>query len=373
MNWTDTKQLRDAGTSADRWFHLDIPLLLLLLVVSAFGLLILYSAAEQQLAPVIAQAWKLLIGLGVMLVMAHISPMVFLRLAPWAFIIGVALLVSVEFLGDEIKGSRRWLHIGHWVYFQPSELMKLLLPMLLAWYYNDRHLPPSPQSLFVFLALIGGLVFLVAAQPDLGTALIIGASGMFVLFLTGIPWRVVFFFLGASVISLPLLWFALRDYQQQRILILLDPEGSPLGAGWNIIQSKTAIGSGGLFGKGLFAGTQSHYGFLPERQTDFIIAVIGEELGLLGILFLLFLYLALAARGVFISITMRDTFGRLLSGSIAFAFFVYVLINIGMVSGILPVVGVPLPFVSYGGSSILIFCAGFGILMSLHTHSRLVL
>ena len=373
MNWTSTQQLHSNRVSADRWLHLDIPMLLLLLVISAFGLLILYSAAQQQLAPVIAQAWKLLIGLGVMLVMAHISPMVFLRLAPWAFIIGVVLLILVEFLGEEIKGSRRWLHIGNWVYFQPSELMKLLLPMLLAWYYNDRHLPPSLRSLCVCLMLIVGLVLLVAAQPDLGTALIIGASGIFVLYLTGIPWRVVFYFFGASFISLPLLWFALRDYQQQRILILLNPEDSPLGAGWNIIQSKTAIGSGGLFGKGLFAGTQSHHGFLPERQTDFIIAVIGEELGLLGILFLLFLYLALAARGVFISITVEDTFGKLLSGSITFAFFVYVFVNIGMVSGILPVVGVPLPFVSYGGSSILIFCAGFGILMSLHTHRRMVL
>ncbi len=367
------RQFQSTKTGLGGRFHLDIPMLFLLLAICAFGLLILYSATGQQSAPVMSQGLKMLIGIGVMISLAQVSPVVFLHLAPWTFIGGLLLLLLVEFHGVEIQGSRRWLRIGGLLYFQPSELMKLFLPMVLAWYFNDRHLPPPPRYLFLSLVFIGLLVVLVAAQPDLGTALILGASGIFVLLLTGISWRIVFSMFGAGLVSLPLFWFVLRDYQQQRILTLLNPESSPLGAGWNIIQSKTAIGSGGLLGKGLFAGTQSHFDFLPERQTDFIIAVIGEELGLVGVLLLLSFYLALVTRGVFISIAVQDTFGRLLSGSITFTFFVYVFINIGMVSGILPVVGLPLPFVSYGGTSILTLFAGFGILMSLHTHRRMVL
>jgi rod shape determining protein RodA len=214
---------------------------------------------------------------------------------------------------------------------------------------------------------------LIAFQPDLGTSLIIAASGLFVLLLAGVSWRLVFSAIGLGVVAMPALWFVLRDYQRDRILTLLDPERDPLGAGWNIIQSKTAIGSGGLFGKGLFEGTQSNLHFLPESQTDFIIAVLGEELGLVGVVVLLILYLLLIGRGVILSVQAQDTFGRLLSGSITFTFFVYVFVNIGMVSGILPVVGVPLPFVSYGGTSILTLFAGFGILMSVHTHRRITL
>ena len=350
--------------------HLDIPMLLLLLIISAYGLLILYSAVGQQVEPVISQGVKILVGLVSMVVIAQISPIVYMRLAPWIFLIGLIALVFVYFFGVEVKGSRRWLRIPGIVTFQPSEIMKLMLPLILAWYFQDRHLPPKARHVFWSLMLIVVPVMLIAFQPDLGTSLIIAASGLFVLFLAGVSWRLVFSAIGLGVLTAPASWFVLRDYQQQRILTLLDPERDPLGAGWNIIQSKTAIGSGGLFGKGLFEGTQSNLDFLPESQTDFIVAVLGEELGLVGIVVLLILYLLLVGRGVILSVQAQDTFGRLLSGSITFTFFVYVFVNMGMVSGILPVVGVPLPFVSYGGTSILTLFLGFGILMSVHTHRR---
>ena len=350
--------------------HLDIPMLLLLLIISAYGLLILYSAVGQQVEPVISQGVKILVGLVSMVVIAQISPIVYMRLAPWIFLIGLIALVFVYFFGVEVKGSRRWLRIPGIVTFQPSEIMKLMLPLILAWYFQDRHLPPKARHVFWSLMLIVIPVMLIAFQPDLGTSLIIAASGLFVLFLAGVSWRLVFSAIGLGVLTAPALWFVLRDYQQQRILTLLDPERDPLGAGWNIIQSKTAIGSGGLFGKGLFEGTQSNLDFLPESQTDFIVAVLGEEFGFAGIVTLLILYLLLIGRGVMLSVQAQDTFGRLLSGSITFTFFVYVFVNMGMVSGILPVVGVPLPFVSYGGTSILTLFLGFGILMSVHTHRR---
>ena len=350
--------------------HLDIPMLLLLLIISAYGLLILYSAVGQQVEPVISQGVKILVGLVSMVVIAQISPIVYMRLAPWIFLIGLIALVFVYFFGVEVKGSRRWLRIPGIVTFQPSEIMKLMLPLILAWYFQDRHLPPKARHVFWSLMLIVIPVMLIVFQPDLGTSLIIAASGLFVLFLAGVSWRLVFSAIGLGVLTAPALWFVLRDYQQQRILTLLDPERDPLGAGWNIIQSKTAIGSGGLFGKGLFEGTQSNLDFLPESQTDFIVAVLGEEFGFAGIVTLLILYLLLIGRGVMLSVQAQDTFGRLLSGSITFTFFVYVFVNMGMVSGILPVVGVPLPFVSYGGTSILTLFLGFGILMSVHTHRR---
>jgi rod shape determining protein RodA len=353
--------------------HLDIPMLFLLLIISAYGLLILYSAVGQQVEPVISQGIKILVGLVSMVVIAQISPIVYMRLAPWIFLIGLIALVLVYFFGVEVKGSRRWLRIPGIVTFQPSEIMKLILPLILSWYFQDRHLPPKARHVFWSLMLIVIPVMLIAFQPDLGTSLIIATSGLFVLFLAGVSWQLVFSAISLGVLTAPALWFVLRDYQQQRILTLLDPERDPLGAGWNIIQSKTAIGSGGLFGKGLFEGTQSNLDFLPESQTDFIVAVLGEELGLAGIVALLTLYLLLIGRGVILSVQAQDTFGRLLSGSITFTFFVYVFVNMGMVSGILPVVGVPLPFVSYGGTSILTLFLGFGILMSVHTHRRRIL
>lgn len=353
--------------------HLDVPMLLLLLIISAYGLVILYSAVGQQIEPVISQGIKVLVGLSAMVVIAQISPVVYMRLAPWIFLIGLIALVLIYFFGVEVKGSRRWLRIPGIVTFQPSEIMKLMLPLILAWYFHDRHLPPKARHVFWSLMLIFVPVMLIAFQPDLGTSLIIAASGLFVLLLAGVSWRLVLIAIGLGVAAAPALWFVLRDYQKQRILTLLDPERDPLGAGWNIIQSKTAIGSGGLFGKGLFEGTQSNLDFLPESQTDFIVAVLAEELGLAGVVVLLILYLLLIGRGVILSVQAQDTFGRLLSGSITFTFFVYVFVNMGMVSGILPVVGVPLPFVSYGGTSILTLFLGFGILMSVHTHRRITL
>jgi rod shape determining protein RodA len=308
-----------------------------------------------------------------MVAMAQISPIFYLRIAPWVFLIGVIMLVLVMFFGTTVNGSQRWLRIPAIFSFQPSEIMKLMVPMILAWYFHDRHLPPRMKHLFWAGVMIAVPVLLIARQPDLGTALIIGASGLLVLFLAGISWRYIITVIGAAVVSSPALWFVLRDYQQGRILTFLNPERDPLGDGWNIIQSKTAIGSGGLFGKGLGEGTQSHLEFLPESQTDFIIAVLAEELGLVGVMGLLILYLLVAGRGVMISIQAQDTFGRLLAGSITFTFFIYVFINIGMVSGIVPVVGVPLPLVSYGGTSIITLFAGFGIIMSIHTHRRITL
>ena len=353
--------------------HLDFPLVFLLLTISAYGLIILYSAVGQQIQPVISQSIKILMGFGVMVVIAQISPIVYLRLAPWIFLVALITLLLIYFFGTEVKGSRRWLRIPGVINFQPSEVMKLVLPLILAWYFHERHLPPKSRHVFWSLVIIALPVLLIAFQPDLGTSIIIATSGLFVLLLAGVKWRLVFSAIGLAMASAPALWFVMRDYQRSRIMTLLDPERDPLGAGWNIIQSKTAIGSGGLFGKGLFEGTQSHLDFLPESQTDFIIAVLGEELGLMGVVVLLILYMLLVGRGVILSIQAQDTFGRLLSGSITFTFFVYVFVNIGMVSGILPVVGVPLPLVSFGGTSILTLFAGFGFLMSVHTHRRITL
>ncbi len=353
--------------------HLDFPLMFLLLCISSYGLLILFSAVGQQPGPVISQAIKIGVATVVMLIIAQISPVVFLRLAVWMYILGIFLLGLVYYFGIEVNGSRRWLRIPGLFNFQPSELMKLVVPAILAWYFHDRHLPPKFKHIAWALVMIAIPVLMIAGQPDLGTALIIGASGLLVLLLAGIPWRYIFGALGLGLVSAPALWFVLRDYQRQRILTLFDPERDPLGAGWNIIQSQTAIGSGGLFGKGLFRGTQSQLDFLPESQTDFIIAVLAEEFGLFGVVLLLILYLLLMARGIVISVQAQDTFGRLLSGTITFTFFVYVFVNIAMVSGILPVVGVPLPMVSYGGTSVLTLFAGFGIIMSIHTHRRISL
>ena len=354
-------------------FHLDIPIILLLLMICAYGLLILYSAVGQQTAPVVNQLIKIGVAFGVMIVMAQISPIFYLRIAPWLFVAGILLLIAVLFVGTTVNGSQRWLRIPGVLNFQPSELMKLVIPMMLASYFHDRHLPPLRKHVFWACVMILIPVLLIARQPDLGTSLLIGASGLLVLLLAGISWRYVFGAFIAGLMAAPALWYVMRDYQRTRVMILLDPERDPLGAGWNIIQSKTAIGSGGLFGKGLFQGTQSHLDFLPESQTDFIVAVLAEELGLIGVTLLLVLYILLVGRGVVIAIQAQDTFGRLLVGTITFTFFVYVFVNVGMVSGILPVVGVPLPLVSHGGTAILTLFAGFGIIMSVHTHRRITL
>ena len=252
--------------------------------------------------------------------------------------------------------------------FQPSEIMKVAVPLMVAWYFNDRPLPPRFGHLLVALALIAVPAMLVAVQPDLGTAILIIAAGLAVVVLAGLLWRWIGLAGLAAAAALPGLWYVMRDYQRDRVLTLFDPERDPLGSGWNIIQSTTAIGSGGVFGKGLFEGTQSHLDFLPEGQTDFIIAVIAEELGLVGVVVLLLLYLVVIARGLYIATQARHTFGRLAVGGLTLTFFVYVFVNIAMVSGLLPVVGVPLPLVSYGGTSAITLLASFGIVMSIHTH-----
>ena len=351
--------------------HLDGPLLVALTAVLGFGLLVLYSAAGGNEGLWLRQVVRVGMALLAMLFLAQV-PARFLRLVtPLAYALGVALLFVVALLGDVGKGAQRWLDLGI-VRFQPSELMKLAVPMMCAWYLHDRALPPSIRQAAVALGIILLPVLVIAEQPDLGTALLVAAAGFLVLLLAGLPWRYVFTGLGLAAAAAPLAWFVMRDYQRRRVLTLLDPQTDPLGAGYHIIQSQIAIGSGGIFGKGWMNGSQAQLEFLPERSTDFIFAVIGEELGLLGQLLLLGLYLAIIGRALFLANQCRDTFGRLVSGSIALTFFVYAIVNTGMVTGLLPVVGVPLPLVSYGGTSMVTLLAAFGILMSLQAHRKLV-
>jgi rod shape determining protein RodA len=328
------------------WFNLDPWLMLILLSIVGFGLVVLHSASDGNWMVVEAQLVRLGLGFGLMVSIAQIPPYFLLRMAPLLYGLGLILLLLIYPFGIEVNGSRRWLRVPGVLNFQPSELMKLFLPMVLAWYFNERHLPPEVKPVMVSCLLLLLPAGLIIVQPDLGTGLMIATSGFLVLILAGLPWR---YMLRGSVLVLvlaPALWFAIKDYQRGRILTMFDPERDPLGAGWNIIQSKIAIGSGGFSGKGLLNGTQSHLDFLPESSTDFIIAVLAEELGFLGVLSLLVLYGLFILRGLMMSLNAQDTFGRLLCGSITFTFSVYVFVNIGMVSGILPVVGVPLPLVS---------------------------
>ena len=351
--------------------HLDLPLLLLLLALCVAGLVILYSASGQDWAYVERQAVRMAVGFAALVVLAQVPPRVIMRVGPWLYLLGVALLVGVILFGVGAKGAQRWLALPGFR-FQPSELMKLVLPIVVAGYIARYTLPPNFKAIIISLVLIAIPFALIMKQPDLGTSLLIGASGVFILVFSGIYWRWIFLSAGVLAASLPGLWMIMKDYQKQRVLTFLDPESDPLGSGWNIIQSKTAIGSGGLSGKGFLSGTQSQLDFLPESHTDFIIAVIGEELGIKGVLVLLALYLLIVGRGLMIAVKAPDSFSRMLAASITLTFFVYVFVNIGMVSGILPVVGVPLPMVSYGGTSIVTLMIGFGILMSIHTHKSML-
>jgi len=347
--------------------HIDIPLLLLLLVLTDYGLVVLYSGSSKSLDAVIRQGRYFLLAYAVMFTVAQISLARLMRWAPWFYLLGVALLVAVMVAGVGAKGAQRWLSIGGFR-FQPSEIMKLVLPLTIAWYLADRSLPPRFFPILVALALVLVPTALILQQPDLGTSLLIAASGLFVLFVAGMGWG---YILGAAVLAIagswPMWMFVLRDYQKQRILTLLDPEADKLGAGWNIIQSKTAIGSGGWEGKGWTDGTQSHLDFLPESHTDFIIAVLSEEFGLRGVLVLMTIYLLILLRGFWIGINARSSFGRMVAGSLTLTFFVYIFVNMGMVAGVLPVVGVPLPLVSAGGTSAISLMAAFGILMAVST------
>ncbi|MBT5463766.1 MAG: rod shape-determining protein RodA, partial [Gammaproteobacteria bacterium] len=333
------------------WFNLDPWLMLILLSIVSFGLVVLHSASDGNWVVVEAQLVRLGLGFGLMILIAQIPPYFLLRTAPLLYGLGLILLLLIYPFGTEVNGSRRWLRVPGVLNFQPSELMKLFLPMVLAWYFHERHLPPGLKPVLVSCLLLLVPAGLIIVQPDLGTGLMIATSGFLVLILAGLPWRYMLRVGALVLISAPALWFVIKDYQRGRILTMFDPERDPLGAGWNIIQSKIAIGSGGFSGKGLLNGTQSHLDFLPESSTDFIIAVLAEELGFLGVVSLLALYGLFILRGLMMSLNAQDTFGRLLCGSITFTFSVYVFVNIGMVSGILPVVGVPLPLVSYGGTA----------------------
>jgi len=355
--------------------HLDTPLLLGLLLVLMTGLIILASAAAnahtQNVGMIERQGIHFLVGMIFLIVIAQIPPRYFYLIAPWLYLIGLLLLLGVLFFGEISKGAQRWLNIGGFR-FQPSELMKVAVPLVLAWYFSNKCLPPKMLQLCAAALLILLPAALIAKQPDLDTALLVICAGSFILFLAGMSWRFMVFVGGLGLAFLPLGWLMLHDYQKQRIFTFLNPENDPLGTGYHIIQSKIAIGSGGLYGKGWMDGTQSHLQFLPERWTDFIFAVLGEEFGLLGTIVLLLLYCFILIRALFISMQAQDTFTRLLAGSLTLTFFVYLFVNVGMVTGLLPVVGIPLPLISYGGTSMVTLMAGFGMLMSIQTHRKLL-
>ena len=352
-------------------FHIDLPLLVGLLLLSGFGLIVLYSASGENIDQVERQAVRIVLALAIMLAIAQVNPATLRRWSPWLYGVGLVMLIAVLVFGEVGKGAQRWLDLGI-VRFQPSEMVKLAVPLMVAWYLAEKRLPPSWQRLTAAALMITVPVLLIAKQPDLGTSLLVACAGIFVLFLAGISWRLIGGLVVAGAAAAPVAWYLMRDYQRQRVLTFLDPEKDPLGAGYHIIQSKIAIGSGGLYGKGWLNGTQSQLDFLPERHTDFIFAVLSEEFGLIGVLALLSLYLFVIARGLYIATRAQDTFARLLAGSLTLVFFVYLFVNTGMVTGLLPVVGVPLPLVSYGGTSLVTLMAGFGMLMSIHTHRRLL-
>jgi rod shape determining protein RodA len=350
---------------------LDGPLIIGLGLVAAYGLIVLYSASGQSAATIYRTLGRLALGTIAMLVLAQVNPNFLRRTSPWLYAIGVFLLFVVYGMGHIGKGAQRWLDLGI-IRFQPSELMKLAVPMTVAWFLHERALPPTWPTLLLLTGMILVPVGLVAVQPDLGTAALIAIAGALVIVMAGLSVRIMGGLAGVAVVGAWFGWNFMHDYQRKRVLTFLDPQTDPLGAGYHIIQSQIAIGSGGVFGKGWMNGSQAQLEFLPERSTDFIFAVVGEEFGLLGQGLLLLLYLFVVSRALWLSTQTQDTFARLVAGSLALTFFVYVFINAGMVSGLLPVVGVPLPLVSYGGTSVVTLLAGFGILMALYSHRKLV-
>ena len=351
-------------------FSLDLWLLLGLFAITGYGLLVLYSASGGSEKMFTNRVMQVSLGLGVMFVMAMIPPRTYKQISPYLYAVTIVMLVMVDVFGETSKGAQRWLNLG-FVRFQPSEIAKLAVPLMVATFLSNRPLPPNFRDTAIALAIIVFPTLLVAAQPDLGTSILVCAAGVFVLFLAGLSWKLI----SAGVVFLagfiPIMWFFLmHDYQKTRVMTLIDPEKDPLGAGYHIIQSKIAIGSGGLHGKGWMEGTQSQLEFLPEPHTDFIFAVLSEELGMIGVLILLGIYLFIIARGLMLGAKSDNAFGRILSGGTALLFFVYVFVNIGMVSGILPVVGVPLPLFSYGGTSYVTLMAAFGLMMSSYVHRK---
>lgn len=335
------------------------------LAVMGYGLVALYSIIGGDQGLFRAQLMRLGLGALAMLILSQVQPGFYLRWAPFGYLLGLALLVAVPLVGVQVKGAQRWLEVPGLLRFQPSELMKLAVPMMAAWHLHNRRQPPSIMDLAVVLAIIGLPAGLIVMQPDLGTGILVAVAGLAVLLLAGLQWRWMAGALLAALILAPFMWSVLHDYQRRRIVTLFDPESDPLGAGWNIIQSTTAIGSGGLFGKGLGQGTQGYLQFLPESHTDFIVAVVGEELGFVGMLTLLALYMLIVARGLYIATRASTRFGSLLAGSLSLMFFASLFVNVAMVAGMLPVVGIPLPLVSYGGTSAITFLAGFGIIMAI--------
>jgi|TARA_B110000503_G_scaffold131907_1_gene207202 rod shape determining protein RodA len=346
--------------------RLDPFLLILIFAIMSFGLLVLYSGSGASDAAVQRQSIRYGVALLVVIFITQMNLRHVQRWIPLVYIAGLLLLLAVLFFGVGAKGAQRWLELPGLPRFQPSEMMKLAVPLMVSWYLASRPRPPSLAHVFVAILLVAIPVLLIAKQPDLGTALLVGSSGVFVIFFAGLLWRYLIAAMVIGAAGLPLLWMGMREYQKQRVLTFLDPESDPLGAGWNIIQSKIAIGSGGINGKGWLQGTQSHLDFLPETHTDFIVAVLAEEFGLMGVCLLLALYFLVLLRGLVIAGSAAHPFDRMLAASLTLTFFVYVVVNIGMVSGLLPVVGVPLPMVSYGGTSAVTLMASLGLLMSIH-------
>jgi rod shape determining protein RodA len=351
--------------------HVDLPLLAGLAALTLIAFLVLYSASGQDMAVLQRQGYHLLVAGGVMLAVAQLPPRHLKLYTPFFYGVSVLLLLAVMVIGEYSKGAQRWLDLGV-LRFQPSELAKIATPLMIAWYLAEHPLPPRWKDLAVAAALILVPALLIAKQPDLGTALLVASAGGAALYFAGVQWRLIGGLGAAFAALLPILWYSLHDYQRDRIRTFLNPEADPLGRGYHIIQSKIAIGSGGIFGKGWLNGSQARLEFLPEKSTDFIFAVLAEEFGLLGCLTLIGVYLLIIARCLYIAVDAQDTYARLVAGSLALTFFVYVFVNIGMVIGVLPVVGVPLPLVSYGGTSMVTLLAGFGVLMSIHTHKKLI-
>ena len=370
---TDSRTRRTLSSAARVLLALKVdgPLAVGLALTATYGLVVLYSASAESTPMLVRTVLRLLLGIIIMLAVARISPNLLRRASPWLYGLGIVLLLAVAAVGHVHLGAKRWLDLGP-IHFQPSELMKLAVPMMCAWYLHERPLPPRWTDLGMLALIILAPVGLVAEEPDLGTAALITAAGAMVVFLSGLRARTLIALLLLAVAAGAAGLRFMHGYQRERLLTFLNPEAHPLGAGYHIIQSQIAVGSGGLFGKGWMAGSQAQLDFLPERTTDFIFAVIGEEFGLLGLALLLLLYAFVIGRSIYLAMQCPDTFSRLLGGSVALTFFVYVFINAGMVTGLVPVVGVPLPLVSYGGSSVVTVLSGFGILMALYSHRKLM-
>lgn len=351
--------------------HLDPFLMIVVAALLGIGMVVLYSASGGNFSRVGGQLLNMGVAVSVMWIAANIPPQHLARLALPVYALGVALLVGVALFGEISNGARRWLNIGI-TRIQPSEIMKIGVPLMLAWYFDRYEAILKLKDFAIGAILLAVPVGFIAKQPDLGTSLLVSSAGFYVLFLAGLSWKIIVG-LGTVIAGcLPILWGMMHDYQRQRVLTMLDPSQDPLGSGYHTIQSTIAMGSGGLFGKGWLNGTQARLDFLPERTTDFVFAVYSEEFGLFGNLVLLVLFVLLIGRGLYISANASVLFSRLLAGAVTLTFFTYAFVNMGMVSGILPVVGVPLPLISYGGTSLVTLLFGLGILMSIHTHKRLV-